>query len=80
MHVTVELPVDALRSLEAEAARRKVSIGDVIAALANQLPDVDPPTRHRLSFVGIGASGDTRPIDARRERAELAEGRSAMDS
>ena len=37
----------------------------------------DPPIegevpRHRLGFVGIGASGRTEPIDIRRERAELA--------
>jgi hypothetical protein len=73
MSVTVELPDEALRRLEAEAARRGVSIGEVIAEFASRLPDEAPSSGHRLSFVGIGASGDTRPIDVRRERAELAE-------
>lgn len=73
MSVTVELPDEALRRLEAEASRRGISIDDVIAELASRLPDEVPPSGHRLSFVGIGASGDTRPIDIQRERAELAE-------
>jgi len=75
MSVTVELPAEALRRLEAEATRRGVSIDDVIAELAANLP-VDTPSPssgHRLSFIGIGASGDTRPFDIHRERAELAE-------
>jgi hypothetical protein len=75
MSVTVELPPEALRRLEAEATRRGISIDDVIAELAANLP-VDTPASssgHRLRFIGIGASGDTRPFDIHRERAELAE-------
>ncbi len=72
MSVTVELPPEALRRLEAEATRRGVSIDDIIAELATRLPDAARPSGHRLSFVGIGASGDTRPFDIHRERAELA--------
>ncbi len=73
MPVTVELPAEALRRLEAEAARRGTSIDDVIAEFAARLPNEAPPSGHRLSFIGIGASGDTRPFDIHRERAELAE-------
>jgi hypothetical protein len=75
MSVTVELPPEALRRLEAEATRRQISIDDVIAELAAGLPadDPSPASGHRLSFIGIGASGDTRPFDIHRERAELAD-------
>jgi hypothetical protein len=40
---------------------------------AERLPDEAPSSGHRLSFIGIGASGDTRPFDIHRERAQLAE-------
>ena len=73
MFVTVDLPAEALRRLRAEATRRGISLDDIIADLAPRLPDAAPSGGHRLSFIGIGASGDTRPIDVRRERAELAE-------
>lgn len=32
-----------------------------------------PRSGHRLSFIGIGASGNTRSFDIHRERAELAD-------
>lgn len=73
MTVTVDLPDEALRRLEGEAARRGVSIDVVIAELAAGLPSEASPRKHRLSFVGIGSSGDTRPIDIHRERADLAD-------
>lgn len=69
MSVTVELPPEALRRLEAEATRRGISIDDVIAEFAANLPIEDPLE----SFIGCGASGDTRPFDIHRERAELAD-------
>jgi hypothetical protein len=75
MPLTVDLPPDVLRRLEAEAARRGVTVDEVIAELAAGLPDEEtaaPKRARRLSFVGIGASGDTRPFDIRRERDELA--------
>jgi hypothetical protein len=75
MPLTVDLPPDVLRRLEAEAARRGVTVDDVIAELASGLPgEVNevPKRGRRLSFVGIGASGDTRPFDIHRERDELA--------
>ncbi len=69
MSVTVELPAETLRRLQGEATRRGISIEDVIAELAARLP-VDDPLE---SFIAFGASGDTRPFDIHRERAELAD-------
>lgn len=57
MSVNVDLPAEALRRLEAEAARRGVSIDVVIAELADTLPAEPEPGRHRLAIVGVGASG-----------------------
>lgn len=60
MSLTVELPDEALRRLEAEAARRGVGIDVVIAELATQLPAGEPTGEahgHRFSFTAIGASG-----------------------
>lgn len=68
MSVTVDLPDDALRRLEAEAARRGVTIDDIIAELAARLPDEDPLE----SFIGCGASGDSEPFDIHRARDEMA--------
>ncbi|MDZ4828221.1 MAG: ribbon-helix-helix protein, CopG family [Actinomycetota bacterium] len=68
MSVTVELPDDALRKLQAEAARRGVSIDQLIAELAAALPAEDPLD----AFIGCGTSGRTEPFDIHRERAELA--------
>ena len=65
MSVTVELPDDTLARLQAEAARRGVSIDVVIAELATQLPAEPQAAKHKLAFVGIGASksGITDRID-----------------
>ena len=71
--MTLELPAEAVRRLEAAATRRGLSIDDVIAELVARLPADAAPSGHRLRFVGIGASGDTRPLDIHRERAELSE-------
>ena len=72
MALTVELPEEALARLRAEAARRGISVDDVIADLIGRLPPPAVSRRHRLSFVGIGESGRTEPTDVKRERAELA--------
>jgi hypothetical protein len=73
MSVTVDLPPEALRKLEAEASRRGVSIDVVIAELAERLPTESGHKEQKLAFVGIGASGDTRPLDIHQLRAEAAE-------
>ena len=41
MTATVDLPVEALRRLEAEATRRGVTIDDVIAELAMAAAELD---------------------------------------
>ena len=69
--VTVDLPPEVLRRLQAEADRRGVTIDEVIAELAAGLPTEPSPRPKRPSFVGVGASGDTRPFDIHREREEL---------
>jgi hypothetical protein len=70
MSVPVQLPDDVADRLNAEATRRGVSIEQVAAeVLSRNLP---APGKHRLRFVGIGASGRTEPMDLNRERAELA--------
>jgi len=68
MSVTVDLPEDALRRIEAEAARRGVTIDDIIAELAARLPDEDPLE----AFNGCGASGDAEPFDIHRARDDMA--------
>ena len=74
MVVTIDLPDSARARLEAEAARRGITLDALVAQLAEQLPATsDPHSPRRLSFVAIGASGDSRPLDIQRERAELAQ-------
>lgn len=74
MPVTIDLSAETQARLETEAARRGLTLGQLIADLASELlPETrDDERRHRLSFVGFGASGGGEPIDIRRERAELA--------
>lgn len=71
----VELPAGALRRLESEAARRGVSIDDVIAELAARLPVEDPLE----AFIGCGTSGDTEPFDIHRERDKMVAAKLAED-
>jgi hypothetical protein len=62
MAMTVPLPDDVARRLAAEAERRGVSPEQVaVEAIEAQLPPEAPegPEKRRLSFAGIGASGDT---------------------
>lgn len=54
--MTVELPAEALRRLEAEAARCGVSIDDVIAELVVNLPTAASSPRRQPAFVAVGAS------------------------
>jgi len=68
--VTLDLPAEAQARLQAEATRRGITLDQLVAELADSFPAEVP--QHRLSFVGIGASGRTEPLDIHSERAELA--------
>ena len=73
MSVVIDFPADVLARLEAEAGRRSITVEQLIIDLAAVLPANDAARpKHRLSFIGIGASGNTEPTDARRIRADLA--------
>lgn len=65
MTITIELPEDAQSRLEAEAARRGITLARLIADLAGQFPDDTLPPQRRLAFLGAGASkaGITHQID-----------------
>ncbi len=71
MTLTFDLPAETQARLEAEAARRGITIDQLIAEVADSFPAEKTP-QHRLSFVGIGASGRTEPLDIHQERADLA--------
>ena len=68
MTVTIELPAEAQARLEGEAARRGITLGELVAELASRLPAEDPLE----AFIGSGASGRSEPFDIHRERDELA--------
>lgn len=70
MSVTFDLSEETLDRLRAEADRRGVSVDDVIAELASQLPTSG--TGRGPSFVGVGASGTREPI-GRRHREIISE-------
>jgi hypothetical protein len=54
MTLSIELPESALARLRAEAARRGLSVDELVTELADQLPaEQSEPVRHRrLSFAG----------------------------
>jgi hypothetical protein len=55
MTLSIELPDETLARLRAESERRGVSIDDVIAELADQLP-AQPAKRRKLALIGAGAT------------------------
>lgn len=72
MTVTVNLPDDAARRLTAEAARRGITVDELVAELVATLPTSSPeaaapegPGRRRLSFIGMGASGGGESVAER---------------
>ena len=81
MTVTIELPADAQARLEAEAARRGITLDQLIADLADNIPvPTDGASKHRLSFIGVGHSGRGDLSRRHREiRAEQTTGLTAND-
>ena len=70
MPLTFDLSAETLDRLRAEAVRRGVSVDDVIAELASQLPTGG--TGRRPSFAGVGSSGTGEAI-GRRHREIISE-------
>ncbi|MBP6728367.1 MAG: hypothetical protein V9E99_15025 [Microthrixaceae bacterium] len=65
MTVTLDLPAEAQARLQAEAARRGITLDQLIAELADQLPADGETPRRKLAFVGMGSSkaGITHQLD-----------------
>ncbi len=65
--MTVNVPDEIARRLEAAAAVRGITVEElVVQVLADNAPQVDPaPRRRHLGFIGIGASkhGISHQID-----------------
>ena len=73
MSLTLELPAETQARLEAEASRRGISLAQLIVEVAQGFSQPASGPRRRPSFIGIGASGRTEPLDIHKERAELAQ-------
>ena len=74
MVITLTLPDETARQIEAAASLSGLSVAEIAAAtLIEHTPVVAVQRRRRLAFVGIGASGDHRPTDIHRLRAEIAD-------
>jgi len=69
MAITVDLPDDALRRLQAEADRRGVPIDQLIIEFSRQFVQ-EPPAGRRLSFISLGRSTSGRTA---READEMLE-------
>ncbi|MFN0028497.1 MAG: hypothetical protein ACKV2O_15155 [Acidimicrobiales bacterium] len=77
MPVTIDLPAEAQARLEAEAARRGVTLDQLIADLAAAFAAEDDPLE---AFIGSGSSGRGDLARGHREiRAERTAGLSARD-
>jgi hypothetical protein len=61
MPVALDLPPDTQARVAAEAARRAITVDELVVQLAAALPqEILSGCAHRLGFVGIGASGRPR--------------------
>jgi hypothetical protein len=69
MTVTLNLPDDAAARLAAEAARRGITVDELVTELAAGLPaePSERPGRRRLSFSGVGASGGGEAVGRNHE-------------
>jgi len=77
MTVTFDLPPEAQARLVAEAERRGITVDELVAELAGQLPAPQPADSADTwsGFFGCGRSGDPEwaTRDIRELRSELAE-------
>ncbi len=72
MSVTVELPDEAVARLQAEAARRGISVDALVAELVEREFAPERTGRKVLGFIGMGSSTSGRT--AREAEELLAEG------
>jgi hypothetical protein len=75
---TLHVPDDLAARIEAEAARRGVSVDDLaVEALAARFPPPGADAGHDAleAFIASGRSGQTEPFEVHRARAALAERR-----
>ena len=81
MTVTLDLPADTQSRLAAEAARRGLTVDQLVVELVASLADVDETVpKRRLSFIGVGNSGRDDLARRHREiRAEQLRGQRARD-
>jgi hypothetical protein len=56
MTVNLDLPDELLDALRAEAARRDVSVDELVTEWISDR--LQPHGRHRFGFIGMGRSGD----------------------
>jgi hypothetical protein len=81
--MTMDLAVssEVQHRLEAEAARRQITVAALVSELADALPASDPSENDALQrFFGSGDSGDPRwaSTDLKELRRDLAERRSGV--
>jgi plasmid stability protein len=77
---TVHLPDELVDRLQAEAARRGISVDDLAAeTLTDRFPPAgaDRGCEALEAFIGSGASGRREPFDIHQARADLAERKAA---
>jgi hypothetical protein len=78
--VTLDLPAEAQARLQAEAARRGITLDQLVAEIADTFPTANTAPKHRLGFIGAGHSGRGDLSRRHREiRAEQTAGLTAND-
>ncbi|MGA2211612.1 MAG: hypothetical protein ABSH30_18520 [Acidimicrobiales bacterium] len=77
MSVTVDLPDDVLRRVQAEAARRGVPVESLIAETLERDFPAGTAESGSLSFIGIVEARDDLSENYKQIRRELAAGRAA---
>lgn len=73
MSVVLELSEQAIKRLQEEASRRRISVEELIGELADNLPAGDPLG----AFIGCGESGVAEAFDIHRERSDMAASKNA---
>ena len=77
MSVTVDLPDEVLRRLEAEAARRGVAVKSLITETLERDFPAEVGGSPRLSFIGIAEAREDLSENCKQIRRDLAAGRAS---